>query len=274
MDKKEFMGRLDEVLHVCRTNDVTTEAEDGVLAAARKMLAGLPEPAFAAQAEAEPEQKRYEQAEGPADKLDLYAVEVEWDYLKAIGVWARSEEDACEIADELDRLGIVGPDPNCRIEGEAAKIVDKDQLGEGCPTYSAARCKRPEPEPKTEQDRFEDRLLGYDPLEECSRIAGIPLTWHSVRQIWEQYERTRVASELAYRVVNSDEGYHERYAMIGRDICIGRVSPTEWFGRTFRAYWGMPQFGEDFGEEAVQAWKDSLPAEPHEDAQGGCQPNN
>lgn len=274
MDRKEFMGRLDEVLRVCRANDVTTEAEDGVLATARKMLAGLPEPAFAAQAEVEPVQKRYEQADGPTDRLELYAVEVEWDYLKTIGVWARSKGDACEIADELDRLGIVGPDPICRIEGEPAKVVDKDQLGEGCPTYSAAHCKLPEPGPKTEQDRFEDRLLGYDPLEVCSRIAGAPLSWHSVSQIWEQYEKVRVASELAYRVVNSDYGYHERYATIGRDICIGRLSPAEWFERAFGAYWDMPQFGEDFGEAAVQAWRDSLPAEPHEDAQEERQPDN
>lgn len=274
MNKKEFMDRLEEVLHVCHTNDVTTEAEDGVLAAARKMLAGLPEQTFAAQTETETEQKRYEQAEDPADRLELYAVEIEWDYLKTIGVWAKSEEDACKIADELDRRGIVNPDPICRIEGEAAKIVDGSQLGDICPTYTDASLKRPEPEPKTEQGRFEGLLLDYDPLEKCSRIAGVPLSWQAVNDIWEQHEKTRLASELAYRVVNSDNGYYDRYAMIGRDICIGRVSPSEWFENAFGAYWDMPQFGKGFDEAVMQAWKDSLPAKPEEGAQKERKPED
>lgn len=269
MDKKEFMQRLEEVLHVCRANDVTTEAEDGVLATASGMLAALPEPAFAAQSEAKPEPKSYEQAEGPADRFELYAVEVEWDYLKTIRVRAGSEEEAQQIADDLDRLGIIGPEGSCRIEGEEAKIVEPPELYSGCPIYTADDCKRPDPEPETEQDRFSDRLLGYDPLERCSRIAGVPLTWQAVNGIWKQHEKTRLASELAYRIVNSDDDYYDRYAMIGRDICIGRVSPTEWFENAFKAYWDIPQFGEGFDEAVMQAWEESLPAEPQEGAQRG-----
>lgn len=272
MDKKEFMQRLEDVVHVCRTNDVTTEEEDGVLATARKMLANLPEPMFAAQSEPEPTSKSYEQGEGPSVGLELYAVEIEWDYLKAVGVKARSEEEALEIADDLDRLGIIGPDPSCRIEGEAAKIVEPPERYSGCPIYTADDCKRPDPEPETEQDRLSDRLLGYDPLERCSRIAGVPLSWQAVNGIWKQHEKTRLASELAYRIVNSDDDYYDRYAMIGRDICIGRVSPTEWFENAFKAYWDIPQFGEGFDEAVMQAWEESLPAEPQEGAQGERRP--
>lgn len=274
MDKKEFMQRLEDIVHVCRTNDVTTEEEDGVLATARKMLANLPEPMFAAQSEPEPTSKSYESGEDPTDGLELYAVEVEWDYLKTIGVKTHSRDEALEIADDLDRLGIINPDPSCRIEGEEAKIVDSSEMYGGCPIYTAEDCKRPGPEPRTEQDRLMDRLLGYDPLERCSRIAGAPLTWQAVNDIWEQHERTRLASELAYRVVNSDDGYHERYAMIGRDICIGRVSPTEWFENAFGAYWDIPQFGEGFDEAVMQAWENSLLAEPQEGAQGKRQPKD
>ncbi len=95
-----------------------------------------------------------------------------------------------------------------------------------------------------------------------------------MNDIWEQHERTRLASELAYRVVNSEDSYHERYAMIGRDICIGRVSPTEWFENAFGAYWDMPQFGEGFDEAVMWAWENSLPAEPQEGAQGERPPKD
>lgn len=271
MDKRAFMERLEDAVRACRTNDVTTEAEDGALEAAKRMLEPLPEQAFETQAEPQRKPKRYEPEDAPEDDLELFAVEVEWDYLKTIGVRARSEQEARDIADELDGLGIINPDPSCRIEGEEAKIVDAAEIYDGCPVFSQKDCKEPEPEPRTEIDRFTDRLLERDLLDECSRIAGARLTWHSVREIWERYEKVLVASELAFRLVECNEDYYPCYALIGRDVCIGRVSAVKWFERVFAAYWDKPQFGEDFDEAAVEAWRESQPSEPSDGAQGGPQ---
>lgn len=272
MDRQIFMKGFEDVVRVCRTNDVTTEAEDGVLEAAAELLRTLPDKTFEERAETQPEPKCYEPDEDPEGGLELYAVEVEWDYLKTIGVRARSEEEALGIAEDLDRLGIIGPDPNCRIEGEEAKIVDAAGICGGCPAYSAEDCREPGPKPQTEADTFSDRLLGHDPLAVFRRIVGRPLSWQNVYDIWFEYEKVRFACELSYRLVNCCEDYHNDYAMVARDICIGRVSPTAWFENAFGAYWDRPQFCEGFDDDALQAWKDSLPAEPLKDASEGRKP--